>query len=86
MQVTRFVFFLILCREVRKRKIREQYSGREKIMIDVAFNFLKIVVIREARNRKGVLQVRKETVRIEVAVASIMFNSKTVKLSCQSNV
>lgn len=86
MQVTRFFFFLILCREVRKRKIREQYSGREKIMIDVAFNFLKIVVIREARNRKGVLQVRKETVRIEVAVASIMFNSKTVKLSCQSNV
>lgn len=54
--------------------------------INVAFKFVKIVVIKEARNRKGVPQVgrtRKETVEIEVAVASSKFNNKTVRASGQ---
>lgn len=49
---------------------------------------MKIVVIKEARNQKGVLQVRiarKDTVSVEVAVVSSKFNSKTVGPSRQSS-
>lgn len=41
--------------------------------IDVAFKLLKILVIKEARNQKIVPQLvsaRKETVRVEMMVAS----------------
>lgn len=49
---------------------------------DVAFKFMKIVVIREASKRKGVAQLgseSKETVGVEVAVAFSYCNSKTVE-------
>lgn len=55
--------------------------------IDVAFLFLTIVVTREARKREGVPQIgsaRKETVRVEVVVAFMYFNSKTVGPNCRS--
>lgn len=45
----------------------------QKMAIDVAFTFLKILFIGEASNRKEVTQVgsaRKETVRVGVAIAS----------------
>lgn len=45
----------------------------QKMAIDVAFTFLKILFIAEASNRKEVTQVgsaRKETVRVGVAIAS----------------
>lgn len=46
---------------------------KQKMAIDVAFTFLKILFIAEASNRKEVTQVgsaRKETVRVGVAIAS----------------
>lgn len=58
---------------MRKRTIKEQASGREKMATDIAFRFLMIVGGREARNQKGVPQVRsarKEAIRKEYMVAS----------------
>lgn len=52
--------------------------------IDV-FRFLKIIVIRNLKIPQQARRVSKETFRIEVAVASRQFNSKTVGPSCQSS-
>lgn len=42
---------------IEERIKKEQYPRREKIAIDVTFKSLKIVVGREARNRKRVPQM-----------------------------
>lgn len=58
---------------IKERTKMEQSLRQQKMGIDAALKLLKIVVIRETRNWKGVPQVsslRKETVRIEVVVAS----------------
>lgn len=72
----------------KKKKKKEQVSRRQKMAINVTLKFLKIVVIMEARNRKGVPQVGsaiKETVRVATAVASSYFKGKAVEPSCQSS-
>lgn len=56
-----------------EEKRKEHDSGRQKMAIGVAFNFLNIVGIREARNWKRVPQtrsLRKEAIIIEHAVTS----------------
>lgn len=51
-----------------ERTIKEQSPGRQKMVIAIAFKFLKIVDGRQARNHNEDQQTRKETIRIERAV------------------
>lgn len=63
----------------------ERNSRREKMTIDIAFGFLRIVVIGEASKQKGVpllIRVKKEAAGVEVEVAFSFFNSKS---RCQSS-
>lgn len=52
-----------LLRQKGNKKVQD--SGRQKMVIGVAFKLLKIDGGRKVRNRKKVPQVRKETIRIE---------------------
>lgn len=49
----------------KKKRIKEQGSGRQKMAIDVEFKFLKIVAILETSKRMGVPQAGREKKLLE---------------------
>lgn len=57
---------------MRKRTIKREDSGRLKMAIAVGFKVLKILCVKEAKNREEAPQVRserKQIIKIELAVA-----------------
>lgn len=58
---------------MEESRIKEMFTGRQKMPIDTAFKVLKIIDGRNARHQEGDSEVRrasKDIVRIEVNLAS----------------
>lgn len=68
-------------KENKSRSISDQFSRRQKMVMNVDFNFLNVNG-REARNRKIVPQVWLANKEIGHTVVANYINSKTMKPSC----
>lgn len=64
---------------IEERINNEHFSRRQKIMNDITFICLKIVVIMKAKN---VISFHRWEVRVEVAIVFSYFNGNTVGPSC----
>lgn len=62
---------------MKERRINEQNSRKQEMMVDTAFKYLKIVVDRKVGSWKRILQVRsagEETITMELMVKTSNFN------------